>query len=110
MKRGKRLLAALLGGLLIGLLPLGALAEEAPAVIVDIEGGETAEALMAEDADEVWEPVGTVPADTAAESIFSRSSMVARLVALSVIKTLIRIGYAPYSWARLLSHSRPTAI
>ena len=66
MKRGKRLLAALLGGLLIGLLPLGALAEEAPAVIVDIEGGETAEALMAEDADEVWEPVGTVPADTAA--------------------------------------------
>ena len=49
MKRGKRLLAALLGGLLIGLLPLGALAEEAPAVIVDIEGGETAEALMAED-------------------------------------------------------------
>ena len=48
MKRGKRLLAALLGGLLIGLLPLGALAEEAPAVIVDIEGGETAEALMAE--------------------------------------------------------------
>ena len=75
MKRGKRLLAALLGGLLIGLLPLGALAEEAPAVIVDIEGGETAEALMAEDADEVWEPVGTVPADTAALDVGGKSAV-----------------------------------
>ena len=75
MKRGKRLLAALLGALLIGLLPLGALAEEAPAVIVDIEGGETAEALMAEDADEVWEPVGTVPADTAALDVGGKSAV-----------------------------------
>ncbi len=44
-------------------------------MIVDIEGGETAEALMAEDADEVWEPVGTVPADTAALDVGGKSAV-----------------------------------
>lgn len=75
MKRGKRLLAALLGGLFIGSFPLGTLAEEAPAVIVDTETGETAEELMAEDANEVWEPVGTVPAESAALDIGGKSAV-----------------------------------
>lgn len=75
MKHGKRLLASLLGGLLAGLLPLGTLAEGAPAVIVDTEGGETAEALMAEDANEVWEPLGAVPADTAALDVGGKSAV-----------------------------------
>ncbi len=75
MKLGKRLLGALLGGLFVLMLPLGAAAEKAPAVIIDTESGETAETLMAEDANEVWEPVGTVPVDTAALDIGGKSAV-----------------------------------
>lgn len=57
MKRWKRWLACVLSGILAAAAPMMSLAEEAPAVIVDTESGETAEQLMAEDAGEVWEPL-----------------------------------------------------
>ncbi len=78
MKIWKRCLAGLLCGILLtGCLP--ALAEEAPAVIVDQESGETAEELMREDPDEVWAPVDTVPTEATGLEVGGKSAVLLEL-------------------------------
>ena len=80
MKRWKRWLSGTLAGLLAAAMPVTALGEEAPAVIIDMESGETAEELMAEDAGEVWEPLDVpTQGDAASLEVGGKSAVLMEL-------------------------------